>query len=465
MRIHDEARTLVPASTPEPVNAPIDHDAEPRIDFRTLYRRCFGLVWWVVQGSGVPEAWIEDVVQDAFLIIHRRLPELDPSTPVRSWVIGIARNAAYSHRRGAARRQVRQSAVPEPERPSAVDSVVAYRQAWDQVNCFLGQLDDEQREAFVLCDLEGVAPAEVAHALQISRNTVYSRRRLARSKLVDHFAERPRAQLPGLLRSARRQGQPTPQHKRRTWAALATKLPLGAIGSSAGTGAATGLGPATAAGAWLTAGKAALASVTVAALTLGAIGVVGRSMAPSRADEPSGAAQERTPPPTAASAPGDPLDADASRPRSSPVASTPSSTVASSTPPLATVTDPAARSASGSPQPSPSATLPGPRLDPGDAAPSLEGDAAPSLEGDVGLLRRASQQLERGRPAQALATLDHHARAYPESTLSGERLGLRVRALCASGSTTQAQALAARYVAEHPGTRLAATLANPCPPR
>jgi RNA polymerase sigma-70 factor, ECF subfamily len=158
------------------------------IDFRELYRRYHRLVWWVVRGAGVPEAWVEDVVHDAFLAIHRRLPELADPAQLRPRVIGIARNAAFSHRRGAARRRARQAAELAPEEPSAVDSIVGHRQAWDQVRRFLDELDEPQREAFVLCELQGMAPADVASALQVSRNTVYSRLRLARAKLLDHFS-------------------------------------------------------------------------------------------------------------------------------------------------------------------------------------------------------------------------------------------------------------------------------------
>jgi RNA polymerase sigma-70 factor (ECF subfamily) len=424
-------------AAPSPnVSTSIDHDADGPADFREIYRRHHRLVWWVVRSAGVPEAWIEDVVHDAFLTIHRRLPELDDPAQLRPRVIGIARNAAFSHRRGAARRRARQAAELAPEEPSAVDSIVAHRQAWDQVRRFLDELDGEQREAFVLCELQGMAPAEVADALQVSRNTVYSRLRLARTKLLDHFSERPPAALPELLRNASRQGRPTREHQQRTWAALAMQLPLG--------------GPvaASVAGGWLAAGKAALVSVGLAAATLGVIGTVGRI---GRTSEPSGV----TPAATRHGATVSSTSSSVSSESLSPAAAT-SSAPTPAWPPAASSLPPSSTAVGGSVAR---------RVAASPSAAPLEPSRPPSLDDDIGLLQRAAQQLEQGEPTEALATLEDHARAHPESVLAPERIGLRVRALCAVGSTEQARTIAARYVAEHPGTRLAASLATPCEQR
>lgn len=404
-------------------------------DFHTLYRRYHRLVCWVVRGAGVPEAWAEDVVHDAFLTIHRRLPELDDPARLRPFVIGIARNSAFSHRRGAARRRARQQILPEPEAPTAVDSAVAYRQAWDQLRRFLDELDDEQREAFVLCELQGVAPAEVALALQIPRNTVYSRLRLARTKLVECFSERPPAQLTGLVQAARRQGQPTREQQQRTWALLAAQLPLAPGGLAAQPAPTT----ATMAG-WVATGKAALVSVSLAAATLGVIGAVGRMGTRSAEERPASASVQRAA--TSSSAP--------------PVATTPNA-VAGPTPAIEPAAPPAPPPALTSNGAGDTTAVSQRRSPSGRAHPS-----SPPGPADVELLKQAALQVERGEAQQALATLERHALAHPDSALAPERLGLRVRALCATGQVAQAEALAARHVAEHPGSPLALKLASPC---
>lgn len=409
-------------------------------DFHTLYRRYYRLVWWVVRGAGVPEAWAEDVVHDAFLVIHRRLPELDDPERLRAWVIGLARNAAFSHRRGAARRHSRQQGTVEPEPPTAVDSAVAYRQAWDQLRRFLDELDGEQREAFVLCELQGVAPAEVAEALRISRNTVYSRLRLARSKLVDHFSERTPSRLPGLVEAARRQGQPTREQQQRTWALLAAQLPLATTGA-AGVPVATAA-PTAMAGVVAT-GKAMLISVGIAAATLGVLGAVGHLRArPTETERAASASLERAPTPSPAS----------------PAAVEPTSALE----PASAVPTSAVPAIPSPPPASPGAGSP--TTDAKGRPPSAGASAAspPGLDDEIALLQQAALEVERGEPQAALATLERHALAHPDSALAPERLGLRVRALCATGRVAQAEALAARHVSEHPGSPLALKLASPC---
>jgi len=44
----------------------------------------------------------------------------------------------------------------------------------------LSSLDEDQREVFVLCELEQLSAPEIASALEINVNTVYSRLRAAR---------------------------------------------------------------------------------------------------------------------------------------------------------------------------------------------------------------------------------------------------------------------------------------------
>ncbi len=458
----------------------LDRAEAARLDFKSVYREHYRTVWWTVRGCGLPEAWIEDVVHDAFLIIHRRLPELEDPSRLRAWVIGIARNAAFSHRRSASRRRARLAALPEPEAPSAADSVVAYRQAWDRLHHFLGELGEEQREAFVLCELQGVAPAEVASVVGVSRNTVYSRLRLARSKLVDHFENPSRTELCATLREGRRQGQPTPAHKQRTWSALAG--PLGLAPPIAATGPL----------AWLSTGKGLLLAGALGLATVGAAvapaGLHGARRSGNPARDPGPPARtardiraDQSPHPEAAPASDGRALApelagngeaaiDSANDNDHGEAAGRAAVLTPAVAPTAGVPapssgDPLEQSASDRPPPSHGA--PGAPRPPAAASVRTTGDGASptdeaTLAEELALLRRAGAELREGDHAAALATLDQHADDHPRSSLADERLALRVDALCAAGSTAEAQDLAARYVASHPGGRLAARLARPC---
>ena len=54
-------------------------------------------------------------------------------------------------------------------------------QAAEQVQSVLEELDDEKRAVFILAELEQLPAAEMAQALGLPINTVYSRLRLARA--------------------------------------------------------------------------------------------------------------------------------------------------------------------------------------------------------------------------------------------------------------------------------------------
>ena len=83
------------------------------LDLAEVYRCHAGFVWRVVRRLGVPDAALEDVVHDVFLVVHRRLSEYDGRAALTTWLFGIARGVASNHRRGIARAQ-RKLAVVEP---------------------------------------------------------------------------------------------------------------------------------------------------------------------------------------------------------------------------------------------------------------------------------------------------------------------------------------------------------------
>ncbi|MEM6993525.1 MAG: sigma-70 family RNA polymerase sigma factor, partial [Myxococcota bacterium] len=69
-----------------------------RPSFEQVYAEHHDFVRRSVRGLGVPEAAADDVTQDVFLVVHRRLPGFDHRAPVKAWVFGIARNLARKHR-------------------------------------------------------------------------------------------------------------------------------------------------------------------------------------------------------------------------------------------------------------------------------------------------------------------------------------------------------------------------------
>lgn len=131
---------------------------------------------------GVPESSLDDGIQNVFVVAHRRQADLRADIPIRSWLYGIVRRVAADLRRGRKRHRRRLAAVPDPTPPASPDTEVERAEAAAFVEAFLADLDEPQRMAFVLADLEGMSAPEIAVMLDVKLNTVYSRVRLARAR-------------------------------------------------------------------------------------------------------------------------------------------------------------------------------------------------------------------------------------------------------------------------------------------
>lgn len=161
-----------------PLAAVPGHD--PQREFAEVYAEHHAAVWRCLRALGVPVDQVDDAVQDVFLVVHRRLPRFDHAAPVRSWILGIARNVALKvHERRL--RPPPRLALVQPE-PPAPEELVARRDAAAVVERFLDALEPEQRAVFVLAQLEGLDVPEIARTLGIKLNTAYSRLRLARHR-------------------------------------------------------------------------------------------------------------------------------------------------------------------------------------------------------------------------------------------------------------------------------------------
>lgn len=157
--------------------------AAPREAFDALYRRELGFVWRMLRYHGVPEATIEDAVQDVFVVVHRRWADWDHGSP-RSWLFGIVRRVAAAQRRSASRHQRRILAAASPESTPAFDDAAASRRELEQLQHALAQLDEKLATVFVLAEIEGMTGPEIAELLGAKLNTVYWRLRTARAEIT-----------------------------------------------------------------------------------------------------------------------------------------------------------------------------------------------------------------------------------------------------------------------------------------
>lgn len=134
---------------------------------------------------GVPERDLPDVVQETFVVVHRKLPEFEARSSVRTWLYRICRRTASDYRRKA---HVRRESLREPteELVHATTQPANAIEARQLLLRALDTLDEEKREVFVLAEVEGLTMMEVIEVVGCPLQTGYSRLTAAR-KRVEEF--------------------------------------------------------------------------------------------------------------------------------------------------------------------------------------------------------------------------------------------------------------------------------------
>lgn len=158
--------------------------------FARVYEDYFDFAWCSARRLGVPDATLDDAVQEVFVIVHRRLSEFEGRSSVKTWLFGIVRNVSREARRSIRRKSphdARPGALADPDLLTAAADQqpdrLAERSAENRVlHELLDRLDDEKREVFVLAELEQLAVPEIAEILGANLNTVYARLRAARKE-------------------------------------------------------------------------------------------------------------------------------------------------------------------------------------------------------------------------------------------------------------------------------------------
>jgi RNA polymerase sigma-70 factor (ECF subfamily) len=167
----------------------VDVPGAPRT-FDSIYHTHASFVWRSTCRLGVPYSAAEDVMQEVFLVVHRRLPEFEERTSVKAWLSAIVIRVVRAYRRKVRRKDPAQeigAARVDPdsiadEKTQTPYDAVERDEAVQELYEVLSQMNDERREVFVLSELEELTAPEIAHALQANLNTIYWRLRTARKE-------------------------------------------------------------------------------------------------------------------------------------------------------------------------------------------------------------------------------------------------------------------------------------------
>ena len=168
---------------PHPTGEPL----ETRV-VEKLYLEHAAFVWRVAARFGIPADEREDLVQDVFIVVHRRYATFEGRGAITSWLYGIVRGLATNRNRREGRRAGHLRALATPTGPTSVDPA-AQADAADALERFTDELPEAQRVVFELSEIEGMSGPEIADAVGANLNTIYTRLRAAR-RAFRSFAER-----------------------------------------------------------------------------------------------------------------------------------------------------------------------------------------------------------------------------------------------------------------------------------
>jgi len=148
-----------------------------------VYEAHFDFVWRTARRLGSPEALLDDVVQEVFVVVQRRLSEFEGRSELRTWLFSITRRIVRAHMRQIVRHG-RASIDDLPEIADVTTPDAESRLCADEdtrlLYALLDELDDEKREVFVLSELEEMSGPAIAEALDLHLSNVYARVRVAR---------------------------------------------------------------------------------------------------------------------------------------------------------------------------------------------------------------------------------------------------------------------------------------------
>ena len=168
-------------------------EAQPA--FADLFRSHAPFVCRCLRRLGLSPADADDVCQEVFLVVHRKLGTFEGPS-MRAWIYGICVRKASDFRKLAHKKRERVSAeLPEPEgRVDSAETSLENRRALAKLDRALAALDDDKRAAFILYEIEGLSLQEVASACECPLQTVYSRLASARRN-VEHALSQGQEEL------------------------------------------------------------------------------------------------------------------------------------------------------------------------------------------------------------------------------------------------------------------------------
>ncbi|HEY2408409.1 MAG TPA: RNA polymerase sigma factor [Polyangiaceae bacterium] len=184
--------------------------------FREIFRLHRTDVARLVQRMLGQSSDLDDLVQEVFLQVHRSIRDFRSEARFSTWLYRVAVNVVLMHRRAARSRPVL-GELPDTLAPADVrelpDDALARQRRVSAFYRLLEGLSEKKRTVFVLHEIEGLPPAEIARVVGSPVLTVRTRLFYARRELLAQLDNEPAlaaiSRELGAAPEGEREGEPT----------------------------------------------------------------------------------------------------------------------------------------------------------------------------------------------------------------------------------------------------------------
>lgn len=181
-----------PAEDPERLARAARGDADA---FRAIFRDHQNDVARLVMRMLGPRPDVDDVIQEVFFQVFRSLKDFQGKSKFSTWLHRVTVNVVLMHRRAQRSRPMLVEETPQDVQRDPdeclPDEEVARRERLRAFQRLLDRLPEKKRIVFVLHELEGLPPAEIARIVEAPVLTVRTRLFYARRELESMFADEP----------------------------------------------------------------------------------------------------------------------------------------------------------------------------------------------------------------------------------------------------------------------------------
>jgi RNA polymerase sigma-70 factor (ECF subfamily) len=161
--------------------------------FDHVYRSCFDDVARWVRALGANPADIEDLTQEVFIIVRRKLDAFDGRN-LPGFLYRIVRRTVRDHRRSAWIRRLlgqRASLADLAARGPSALQVLQERERRRVVEGILAKMSEKRRTTFALFEIEGYSGEEIAQIQSLPLKTVWTRLHHARKDFFRMVSQLP----------------------------------------------------------------------------------------------------------------------------------------------------------------------------------------------------------------------------------------------------------------------------------